>query len=322
MKLSPSLSKILAKSVHVEPSDTQLGLLPDIAPEALRELLPDGFNPSWATYGDRSVLAIRKSNTETAIIESKGPLFGKMGTLWSPESTSVVREIRTREGLAPIRDIRFFRFREEIWHTFNTGHPRSINDKNDIFLGPLSSLEEATTYRAVFPERHRVEKNWAFFEIQGDLVAIYSVDPFRFIVATHIDDHSKEIHFVDKFDSESGKIALPKKHEDSVLSIGSQPVLDGDTVFLTVHEKPYRLGKFRPYFPRILQFQLRDRSLADYRLGPMLYHSEENLRVGSSINPFAFGVTYASGLDVVDGEVILGYGIADKEYRFVNMGKP
>lgn len=297
----------------ISSEDLELKSLVDQTPPGIREVAPNGYNPSWLETQEYFIFSVRQSSKQTRILEfAESPITSGKGAQ-SARRVNSIGEIDTRIGDVIVKDLRFFAFEGTAWLTFNTGHPKNPVDSNEIFLAPYRDLGRMP-FRAIFPGRQRIEKNWAFYGREGSLYAIYSASPLVVLRAVTVDEVKREIHFI----RETGP-----KHEGPdnsySLTLASQPIVRGEELWFMVHEKVYQFGKFRAYFPRLLKSELLDGFPSRTEVGPRLFHSVANLKSPSESNKFAFGVTYASGLQIDDERALIGYGIADSRYKIVQL---
>lgn len=223
----------------------------------------------------------------------------------------------------PLYDLKLFPFQGTAWVTFNDGHPSKMS-KNSLLVGPLDKTL-ARCRSAEIPGRNRIEKNWGFFEWRGELNAVYSLQPLTIVRANGpIDGTSNVVNFSVVTSVYSPELERFSLGSSSSWAIGSQPIRVGDSLVLTVHQKTHVLGKFRRYYVHLVQIEIPDSGEVSLsRVSAPMIHSLANLRARSASNPFAFGVTYASGIERVgDHSFAVGYGIRDRELRIVSIKNP
>ena len=305
----------------IPPTTVPLGRRPDAIPLQIRALIGTARNPSFLRAPGSSTFSAQLENGDIAVLSCPGDEPSRPAACTTNLTSTRIRPSSQHLGGNPIKDLKWFEHREEPWFTFNTGHPASPKAKNDVFLGPLSTLDRFPPYRAVFRERRRIEKNWGFFELQGRLFAVYSIEPFRLLYSTGIDLKRREMLFDEVLSTRKTSISVPDRLSGSILAQGTPPVIWDGRFWAVVNEKKYFLKKYRAYFPRVTAFRISGMDLTDITFGPPLMHDLGNLKEPSPKNPFAFGVTYGSGFGFFSGKPFLGYGLADSDYRVVELSE-
>jgi len=199
-------------------------------------------------------------------------------------------------GCLQFIDPKVFTIRGEHYVTFNSGH---VSDGNDIFVMKVSpDIEEPV--KVTYRRRQWQERNWAFFEEDGEVYALYGLNPLKTL---------RRINANGSWDFDDYRIG-DSSHD---LSIGTQLAQYGKQYYFVAHQKQLVKGK-KLYLGRAACFDFQAMSIS---LGKWLAHSPESLE-GSPVkhNGNLFSCTYFSGIQVNDGEVLLGYGVNDVCYGF------
>lgn len=212
-------------------------------------------------------------------------------------------------GVAPTADPKLFELEGEIFLTFNTGWSST---ENRLFISQVTP-ELGEPLECIYRDRQSVEKNWAFFGSQTELRALYSLNT-GLILKGHIDQQRNQIEF------EAWKYARSPKAARN-LSIGTQFLDSGREMYFIAHRKLYLLGK-RMYVGLPLSLDVGASELRIVRGNQYLIHSVSSL-LGSRVklNKNLISCTYFSGIDEVDGKIILSYGVNDTAYGFAALDR-
>ncbi len=274
------------------------------------------FNPSIQTSNDGFCVAFRglakgtskpfqgflaRIDNETAQI---GPVLN-LTKLLEPEIG------------APVCDPKLFRAGSRCWLTFNTGH---FERPNRIYVAQVEP-ELGPLFLISFADRSEIEKNWAFFEHDGLLHALYSISPLIILRETMRENGVIHFHPLDatEKDNISGSNTFTGQPQ---LTIGTQlSALDSSgTLFgLISHRRHYLRGK-RIYLgvPTTLHFE-RD----GYRIstGKRTWTHSMRALLGSSTkhNPNLFSCTYFSGMTVIENKALVSYGINDVDFSLAEV---
>jgi hypothetical protein len=205
-----------------------------------------------------------------------------------------------QHGVPLVADPKIFYYRDALWITFNTGH---YFRPNKIFIMQIAPEILAPTECHLQP-RQTIEKNWAFFDYDGGLYAIYSIWPLRFVRCDAGDGREKKRRFSFVGDWPMRSPEMP------AITLGSQPRWHGDRLELICHER-FAVGRKRIYFARMARIEL-GRKPKVLIAGKRLFHSIQSL-LGSrrKFNPNLFSCTYVSGLEICGAGRLLGYGVND-----------
>ncbi|MEO1171982.1 MAG: hypothetical protein AAFX94_08005 [Myxococcota bacterium] len=256
------------------------------------------FNPSVLTHAGVTWLAIRGRATGDRI-ES----FLLRDDLDGADRTINLSRVAKEYGIRSVADPKLLSLRDGVYVTFNTGWVRDAF--NDVFLWRIAPTLD-TPKRCVYPNRNRIEKNWAFFEREGELLALYAL-PDVMVLRGRLD--GSEYHFV----------PYARRLDTSLrrrgLSIGTQLVPVGNEFHFVVHRKIWLNGK-RLYYGVMARLNID--GPPRLRLGRRaLFHSYRSL-LGSAnrANPNLWSCSYFSGLAKTEDAWLLGYGINDTDFAF------
>lgn len=261
------------------------------------------FNPSILLTGDETLIAFRAFG-ETRTKPFRAYLFSTDG---HASSVLDLSEAMEKFGITNVADPKLFSIGGEAWLTFNTGYSKTMNRLYILKVRP--SLEEPR--ECTVENRQKVEKNWAFFEDQGGLRALYSIDPLVILdVNRGVND---ELHFQKCFEA--------KRQQRRPLTIGTPMMPCDDGYLFIAHRKVQFLGK-RLYFGVPARLRIADGS---YRMdlgAKRLIHDRRSL-FGSwrKHNPNLISCTYFSGIARNGDDVILSYGINDLTYEFASVSE-
>jgi hypothetical protein len=214
-----------------------------------------------------------------------------------------------RFGVGPTADPKLFALEGEIFLTFNTGWAAT---ENRLFISQVTP-ELGEPLECIYQDRQSVEKNWAFFGSQTEPRALYSLNT-GLILQGHLNQQKNQIEF------EAWKYAqFPKAARN--LSIGTQFLENGREMYFIAHRKLSLLGK-RMYVGLPLSLDVGASELRIVRGSRYLIHSVSSL-FGSRVklNKNLISCTYFSGIDEVDGKIILSYGVNDTAYGFAGLDR-
>ena len=147
-------------------------------------------------------------------------------------------------------DPRLFRLKGRIFMVWNNGHTEdSSNSQYMVELDsqgkPVAKAKEIVLRAA----RRKTEKNWAFFEAEGKVWAVYSVTPHR-ILRVDLDSSDSEVL------CDIDNIASWKPSYTEVFGSfrgGAQPIQVGDSFINVVHSR-YNMPDGAEYVPAVYEF--------------------------------------------------------------------
>jgi len=194
-------------------------------------------------------------------------------------------------------DPKLFKIKDKVYCTLNTGYSATV--QNSVFL--LHIGDEIDIKRCVIKKRNTVEKNWAFFEHQGKLKMLYSISPVckTYTLSSTEDD---QMYF------EEDRVL---KNNLKSISIGTQPIINGDTMYLIGHRKFSVLNK-RLYLGVPVRININTLNVETKPV--FLVHSLLAM-LGNrfKFNRNLISCTYSSGLqiDFTSRRARLSYGVND-----------
>jgi len=265
------------------------------------------FNPSLRFRDGLSVIAFRGLPQEG----------GKEVHAWLMKTDSVGNTCQLFDltaylkqfGVAPTADPKLFELGGELFLTFNTGWS-SI--ENRLFICQVTP-QLGEPLECIYRDRQPVEKNWAFFGTHEELHALYSLST-GLILRGYIDRQRSRIDF------EAWKYAQAPETARH-LSIGTQFLQTDRVMYCIAHKKLSLMGK-RMYFGVPLSLDARAAELRIVLGNQYLIHSLSSL-LGSRVklNKNLISCTYFSGIDELEGEIILSYGVNDTAYGFAALDR-
>ena len=271
----------------------------------LRDLpISNVFNPSFVVGEGTTVFgfrAIREGQEELCSFLSVEGERGIETLNLSEETVDLVDGPR-------IIDPKLFRLEDGIYATFNTGWDPP---RNQIYVMKVHP-ELGEPKRVTWDGRRGQERNWAFFEEDGEIFALYWLDPL--IVLRLRDRNASVWEFVEhERETKSGG----RRKGLSGLTIGT-PLAEVDGRYVFVAHRKIRVPRRKLYVGRLMSLDVREGSVQP--LGPWLTHSLSSL-LGSRTkhNTNLFSCTYFSGIQAVPGGVQLGYGVNDVDWGFASI---
>jgi len=194
-------------------------------------------------------------------------------------------------------DPKLFKIEDKVYCTLNSGF--SADSENSIFL--IRFAQNLDIKRCIIPKRSMVEKNWAFFEQGGKIKMLYSVSPICKIYRL-ASINSEEMFFEEE---------IEVRNDLHSLSIGTQPIVNDDKLYLIGHRKYSVLNK-RLYLGVPIVIDMKTWSVK--KGSAFLVHSLASM-LGSRFrfNKNLISCTYISGLhiDFINKQAKITYGIND-----------
>lgn len=255
------------------------------------------FNPSISKLGENHFLVIRIFDESKKKIESYFFHYNKEVLL---NKINLSEYFLDNECIDYVADPKLLVLKEELFVTFNNGYVNSENNKICIFR--YSEMRITDFYYCEYPNRNRIEKNWAFFIKNGKLKVLYSLSPL-----TVLEEERKEgnvIYFRELF--------VDKSQFYNNYTIGTQLFNVNETYHFIVHLKIF-IRKKRVYigFP----FKFNPVSNKIFFSKKMLIHSFRSL-FGSKFkfNKNLISCSYFSGIYIDSENTFLSYGINDTSW--------
>lgn len=261
------------------------------------------FNPSFMYYESLFVVAFRAIPEHGAGQIRSYMLFQD----FVDRSTEIMdlTEYFSKLGIQRAADPKLFRFGDELWMTFNTGWSK---ERNDIYISRILP-EISRPLRCDFLERRRIEKNWAFYEWEGSLRALYSLNG-PILQACDPPTQAQSSLTLEPIGNVQSDWCL-----DSY-TIGTQLAFRENEAYLVAHKKFNFLGR-RLYLGRLMKLEFCQ---SDIRVFPgkcYLVHSWGAM-LGDRVkhNKNLISCSYFSGLDVDGPCARISYGVNDVSYGF------
>ena len=157
------------------------------------EAFRDAFNPSFYFDDKLKLVAFRAiprsgKNLNSYLSISEGPKKGRIVNLSTTHSASL--------GCEQLIDPKIFRLGEEFFITFNSAYVEGGNDLFVMKIYPEMDSPKKVTYQ----NRTEQERNWAFFRRDGEVYALYWLNPLKILRLKSITDSTWE--FEDYFCSQ------------------------------------------------------------------------------------------------------------------------
>ncbi|MEM9305277.1 MAG: hypothetical protein AAGE01_24425 [Pseudomonadota bacterium] len=254
------------------------------------------FNPSFHVDDRAAVLAFR------AIVDGEQELAAFV---------AVDDELIRLDGLTPpvavprLIDPKVFALDDRVFITFHSG---VVSPRNQVFVmevhprvGPIREV--------IYSRRRPQERNWAFFSKGGDIHAVYWLNPLMVLKLVRETENAWVM----------ARAWAPRldPHLPENLTLGTPLAGHPDGFRFVGHGKTMVDGK-KIYQGRagLFDFERRAITLDD----EWLVHSLASM-AGSPIkhNTHLHSCTYFSGIQVVGGETVVGYGVNDVDYGFASL---
>jgi hypothetical protein len=211
-------------------------------------------------------------------------------------------------------DPRLFELQGKIWMAWNDGNRSDGNHQFLVEINRSGQLAPNGLAREITITDHRRknEKNWAFFEVNGDVRVVYSIAPHR-VLKVDMSDKSKIICHSE------GTLEWKSKYSRTygVLRGGAQPVQIGDKFVNLVHSS-FNMPEGREYVAAVYEYSATY-PFAPVREMPMPLDlgvqqtKEFQSTTENKLNPTTSKVVYPTGLVILKDKVFISAGINDSE---------
>jgi len=292
------------------------------------------FNPSIISIGRKYAMCYR-------IIDSRGPrrraiagviLNNDLSLSRSPvlisdhilfPSIPSIKE-RTRIWHA---DPRFFKYRNSIYMCWNDGANKPINNQFVIEIDPFTLLPKERarliTVRGLWPESRRsIEKNWSFFESDGKLLTIYSIQPHVVLEVDLSDAESAVCTPLCQSEWESRYSPLFGEMRGGSAPLLYNRLVDNKSCFLAIAHSCYKEHDGRRYHAVAYEFDKRyPYNVLRETLEPIRLSGETDVFNLHKLNKEVKSVVYPTGLAEEDGSIIISYGINDERMQIDRIHK-
>lgn len=256
------------------------------------------FNPSFYSDKNLHTFAFRAIQTGETEVSS----FFHIDNHESQITINLSTEFTSQLGVEQLIDPKITKLNDEIYLTFNSGWKPG---GNEIFIMKIYPNIESPK-KLVYANRQRQERNWAFFYEDGEIYALYWINP---LVILRVKEQGHNYWEFEDFHSGNENQNFP-----NTLSIGTQLSPVENKYCFVAHSKNYLLNK-KIYMGKFCSFDFRNFQL-DFGKH-WLVHSLGSM-FGNRIkhNTNLFSCTYFSGIQWKENELKLGYGINDLEFGF------
>lgn len=267
------------------------------------------FNPAIIALDDETLLTtIRSSDnqmgTKTSILITRPHKL-------LVESCINISSINRKLGVSRTNDARLFHFAEQVFITFNNGHPQKRSEYNNVYIQPIyPALGDPIELQ--IDSRQRIEKNIMFRENSGALLASYRYSLSEIPVTIAVDrwqirpDHNRQPSVEWESQEQIRAARVPRK----TYGQGTPWILVGNRLVAILNER-FHWGGFRSYRGRLVVQTAHGRP----SLRAQLYHNNI-ARLGPVFrrNPRLLHATYFLGLTVFRGRLLTSYGINDQSF--------
>ena len=215
-------------------------------------------------------------------------------------------------------DPRLFSIRGSIYMVWNNGHtPEEANQQFLVKVSPSTGLAlEPARELVLRAARRKTEKNWALFEAENQVWAVYSSNPHRIL---RVDLDSSETEVLCDMDNLT---SWKSKYSEifGALRGGAQPILVGDRFINIVHSR-YNMPDGVEYVPAVYEFS------AKYPFSPIKElphpldlgfdpHSDPSSHGfadsrATDLNPTTSWVVYPTGFAVSGDKFVISGGFND-----------
>ena len=255
------------------------------------------FNPSFYIDDDLTIIAFRAIPRGEERLTSY--LFVRDGS-GEDVFIDISASYSSSLGCEQLIDPKVFRLADEFFISFNSAY---VKGGNDVFIMKIHPDPESPK-KVVYKGRREQERNWAFFFRDGEVYALYWLNPLKLLKLKSVTENSWE--FEDYF--------CGAETELDDVTIGTQLSEWGGKYYLMAHKK-YRAKAKKLYLGKSCCFDFDSRTVKFG--GNWFSHSEESLYGHEKKhNDKLFSCTYFSGIQVIDESVVIGYGINDVDYGF------
>ena len=262
-----------------------------------KEGLCNVFNPSFYIDDKLKLVAFRAISRRGRSLNSylsisEGPEKGRIVNLSTTYSASL--------GCEQLIDPKIFRLGEEFFITFNSAY---VEGGNDLFIMKIYPEKESPK-KVTYQNRSEQERNWAFFSRDGEVYALYWLNPLKILRLKSMTQSTWDFeeYFCGQGSSFEG------------LTLGTQ-LAEWEGRYYFVAHKKYRAKRKKLYLGKACRLDFDSRSIkCDAK---WLSHSEQSLYGDDTKhNDKLFSCSYFSGIQVNDDGVMISYGINDVGYGF------
>lgn len=233
-----------------------------------------------------------------------------------------IDEVTTQKAVLEMQDIkylkiqadwpadpRYFMYNLKRYITFNSGH---FERPNKIYIQEISDdcALVGKPIEVKFNRRREIEKNWSFFEEEGQLYTVYSIYPFKVL--------SVDVNFLES-------VAICFEHVSYTWDVGSyqkkygelrggcSPIKYGESYYFVVQSNLLILGK-SIYTANLIQFDKS--SFEPQRIGRkpifLMTFRQIFMKPLRMLNKRVFTCIYPTGAQITDdNNLLISFGIND-----------
>lgn len=198
-------------------------------------------------------------------------------------------------------DPKIFSLKEDIYITFNSGYVKGGNDIFVMKIYPNIECPKKISYKG----RQTQERNWSFFTHENDIYALYWVDPLRILKLEKSTD--KQWHFVDYYKGD-----LVELYDQ--ITLGTQLCYFKGKCYFIGHIKG-NIDRRKAYLGKLFNFDFINKNVEPHD-GFMAHSFDSLFGVKNKSNKNLFSCTYFSGLNILNDNLLAGYGVNDIDLGF------
>lgn len=222
-------------------------------------------------------------------------------------------DIAMQHKVPVLADPKLVNLNDKLWLTFNSGWSKT---ENKIFIWNLDKLDDPPL-ECQYEGRNAIEKNWAFYSSRlenSSVRVLYAADTMQVLDAEFLTDKNSVLI------TNRNPLNVPKKDLKGY-TIASQIVSYDGAQYFMVHKKIV-FRKKRLYLGRLAKIVVTDCDRKIVLSKHYLSHSFFSLfGVRKKHNKNLLSCSYFSGLDIVNNEIIVSYGINDVDCNISNLGE-
>lgn len=277
-----------------------------IVPKKLKKILKQYafvFNPSYVYFDNLNYLAIRIYDEATKSIISRLYIWNENIEITEIELSQFFNK---NLNLNKVADTKLFIMNNAVWGTFNSGYEEKENNK--LILFKIDKLKINKYYTCEYEDRTRVEKNWAFYCLENEIYALYSINQLKILKVKSIKEN--EMNFSTYYNND--KVIF------GGYTIGTPLALyKGNYVFFA-HRKLTRKGK-RLYLGKPFLFKPSKHPQLTASKKYVIHSMTSLFGAKHKFNKFLISCTYFSGIYTFKNKAIISYGINDVSWNIIKI---
>ncbi|KXW55934.1 hypothetical protein LHV13_05745 [Ferrovum sp. PN-J185] len=265
------------------------------------------FNPSLISVKGGSMVLVRVVEEDKTKKNRNGFFYSENWIINYDENLNVKNYLRIddeeiilnrKECSYGLEDGRLFCWNDEVWVIFS-----GLNIENNQFINTMciakiveNKLENFQVIAS--PENLKREKNWIPLIKNNDLYFVYKIDPLEIYLYK---DNKLELIFKSKY-----------RKQKSFIS-GSSTALKYDDRFIFISHHRKKINILKKIFLKLTNKE-------KYKKNKVIFYHQLHVLDASfstilSSEKFIFekkGIEFCAGMDILDNEVKVSYGVADK----------